>query len=71
VTKVIAVLLAVLKIAGPFLEWITSPIRRRKSILEQLEKDKKEILHKVEDLTSTDKTDRDKARKELLKEIRE
>mgnify|MGYP001339349837 CR=1 FL=1 len=69
--KVIAVLLAILKIAGQFMEYVMSPSRRRKSVLDQIEKDKQEILHKVYDLTGQDKADRDKARKDLLKEIRE
>ena len=38
--KVIAVLLAILKIAGQFMEYVMSPSRRRKSVLDQIEKDK-------------------------------
>ncbi|HPA47812.1 MAG TPA: hypothetical protein PK395_18760 [bacterium] len=52
------------------LEWIRDPRRQRRSVLNQIEHDRKEILNKVDNLTSTDKSDRDKARASLLKEIR-
>ncbi len=68
---ILSVALAVFGLAKPVLDFIMSPIRRRKSVLKKLDAEKKEALHLVGDLTSEDKADRDKARKELLKEIRE
>ena len=67
---VIGILGSALALANMVIGWITSPIRRRRSVLTQIEKDRQETLHRVDNLTSLDKADRDKARKDLLKEIR-
>jgi uncharacterized protein YnzC (UPF0291/DUF896 family) len=69
--KVIALLAEVVRIFASLFNWVSDPKRWRRSVLDQVEQDKQEILRKVGDLTSGEKKDRDKARKELLKEIRE
>jgi len=69
-TVVLGILGSALALANTVIGWITNPARWRRSVLDQIEKDRQETLHKVDNLTSEDKADRDKARKDLLKEIR-
>jgi hypothetical protein len=68
---VLGILGSALAMAKMVIGWITNPARRRRSVLDQIEKDRQETLHKVDNLTSLDRADREKARKELLKDIRE
>lgn len=69
--SVLGILASLFAIWKTVLDWIRDPKRWRRSVLDQIEKDKQATLHKVDNLTSADKADRDKARKDLLKEIRQ
>jgi len=69
--KIIAeLILAALALGKSIWDYVRDPKRWRRSVLDQIEKERQDILHKVDNLTATDKADRYKAREDLLKEIR-